>query len=174
MKKYFSYFLLALMFAACKKNDVTTLAAETKLNTAYGSDSLQKMDIYLPAGRTTTSTKVIILIHGGAWSSGDKADFTSYIDTLKRRLPSYAVFNINYRLASAGVNNFPTQEMDVKSAVEFIYNKSNDFQVSQTIVLLGASAGGHLALLQGYKYTSPVKVKAIVDFFWPDRYGRSV
>jgi acetyl esterase/lipase len=33
--------------------------------------------------------------------------------------------------------------------------------------LLGASAGGHLALLQGYKHTSPVKVKAIVDFFGP-------
>ena len=167
MKKYFPLFLLVLTFVACRKNDVTTLAADTKLNTAYGSDSLQKMDIYLPAGRTTTSTKVIILIHGGAWSSGDKADFTAYIDTLKKRLPSYAVFNINYRLASVGVNNFPTQEMDVKSAVEFIYNKSNEYHVSQTIVLLGASAGGHLALLQGYKNTSPVKVKAIVDFFGP-------
>src|SRR5690606_12993428 len=34
-------------------------------------------------------------------------------------------------------------------------------------VYLGASAGGHLALLQGYKHTTPVMPKAIVSFFGP-------
>ena len=33
--------------------------------------------------------------------------------------------------------------------------------------MIGASAGAHLALLQAYKYPSPVKVKAVVDFFAP-------
>ena len=33
--------------------------------------------------------------------------------------------------------------------------------------MLGASAGAHLSLLQSYKYTSPVKIKAVVDFFGP-------
>jgi dipeptidyl aminopeptidase/acylaminoacyl peptidase len=33
-------------------------------------------------------------------------------------------------------------------------------------VLLGVSAGGHLALLQGYKYNDP-KIAAIIDFFGP-------
>ena len=33
--------------------------------------------------------------------------------------------------------------------------------------MLGASAGGHLALLQGFKDSVPVKVKAIVDFYGP-------
>ena len=33
--------------------------------------------------------------------------------------------------------------------------------------MLGASAGGHLSLLQAYKYSSPVKIKAVVDFFGP-------
>ncbi len=107
------------------------------------------------------------MIHGGAWSSGDKADFTAFVDTMKRRLPGYAVFNINYRLAAGTSNLFPTQENDVKSAVDFIYSKRNEYLISDKYVLLGASAGAHLALLQAYKYNSPVKVKAVVDFFGP-------
>jgi acetyl esterase/lipase len=67
----------------------------------------------LPAGRKTTTTKVIIYIHGGGWSGGDKTEMTPYVDTLKR-MPDWAVFNINYRLATGAPNLFPTQEMDVK------------------------------------------------------------
>ena len=39
--------------------------------------------------------------------------------------------------------------------------------ISDKFVLLGASAGGHLSLLHAYKYTTPVKIKAVVDFFGP-------
>ena len=140
---------------------------QTYLNVLYGTDAQQKMDVYLPAGRNTSNTKSIILIHGGAWSSGDKADFTAYVDTLKKRQPDYAIFNINYRLATVTGNFFPAQENDVKAAFDFIVSKTSEYKISQKMVLLGASAGAHLALLQGYKYTLPVKVKAIVDFFGP-------
>jgi acetyl esterase/lipase len=143
------------------------VTAQTYLNVVYGTDAQQKMNVYLPAGRNTSSTKSIILIHGGAWSSGDKADFTAYVDTLKKRQPDYAIFNINYRLATITGNFFPAQENDVKAAFDFIVSKTSEYKISQKMVLLGASAGAHLALLQGYKYTSPVKAKAIVDFFGP-------
>jgi acetyl esterase/lipase len=125
------------------------------------------MDIYLPAGRSSSSTKVIILVHGGGWSTGDKTDFNGYVDTLKKRLPGYAIFNINYRLATGVPNLFPAQENDVKAAIEFIYSKRADYAISDKFVLLGASAGAHLSLLQAYKYNSPVKVKAVVDLFGP-------
>lgn len=164
-----------LFFAvSCTKDDsgsggggTTTVAAKTMLNESYGTDPMQKMDIYLPANRSVTSTKVLILIHGGGWTQGDKADFNMSIDTLKKRLPDYAIFNLNYRLASIGVNLFPTQELDVKAAIEFIYGNRSTYLVSDKFVLLGASAGAHLSLLHAYKYASPVKVKAVVDFFGP-------
>jgi acetyl esterase/lipase len=131
------------------------------------------MDVYLPANRSTASTKVLVMIHGGAWSSGDKADFSVLTngmvitDTMKNRLPDYAIFNINYRLSTGAANLFPTQENDVKSALQFIFDKSADYVISNKYVLVGASAGAHLAMLQGYKYTAPVKPKAIVSFFGP-------
>ena len=78
-----------------------------------------------------------------------------------------AVFNINYRLATGAPNLFPTQEMDVKKAIEFIYSKRSEYGISDKFVLLGASAGGHLSCLYAYKYNTPVKIKAVVDFFGP-------
>ncbi len=160
-----------LFLVSCKKDDTTTggdpIAAKTILNVSYGTDPLQKMDIYLPANRSVTSTKVIIMVHGGGWIQGDKSDFTTMVDTLKKRLPGYAIFNINYRLAAWPANIFPTQELDVKAATEFIYGNRSTYLVGDKFVMLGASAGGHLSLLQAYKYSSPVKVKAVVDFFGP-------
>lgn len=169
---------LLIVLASCSKSDSggggTTppppapLAAKTIMDTSYGGDARQKMDIYLPAGRTTTATKVLILIHGGGWTGGDKSDFAALIDTFKQRLPGYAIFNINYRLAALPATNpFPTQELDVKSAVEFINGGRSAYQVGDKFVLLGTSAGGHLSLLQAYKHRSPVKIKAVVDFFGP-------
>jgi len=138
----------------------------TMLNVSYGTNSQQKMDVYLPATRSTTTTKVMIMIHGGAWNSGDKTDFNEYVDSLKKREPTYAIFNINYRLANVS-DLFPAQELDVRAAVDFIYNKRQEYKISDKFVLVGASAGAHLALLQGYKYSTPVKPKAIIDFFGP-------
>ena len=89
------------------------------------------------------------------------------MDTLKKRLPDYAIFNINYRLSANPSNLFPTQEQDVKAAVQFIYGKATEYKISDKYVLMGASAGAHLAMLQGYKYNAPIKAKAVVSFFGP-------
>ncbi len=141
------------------------LNATTFLNIAYGTDTAQRMDIHLPGNHPHLS-KAIILIHGGAWNSGDKSNFAYYIDTFKKRLPGYAIFNINYRLVS-DKNIFPTQENDVKSAMDFIIANAEEYGIDKhELVLLGASAGAHLALLQAYKYPYP-KIKTVIDFFGP-------
>jgi acetyl esterase/lipase len=159
--------IIGLLFS-CNKDDEggDDNGAVTMTNVSYGASSQQAMDVHLPAGRSSASTKVMIMIHGGAWNAGDKADFNAYVDSMKAREPSYAIFNINYRLASPP-NLFPAQEQDIKAAVEFIFNNRDEYRISDKFVLVGASAGGHLALLQGYKHTSPVKPKAIIDFFGP-------
>lgn len=158
---------MVTVISACKKDEGSQQDLPvTMLDVSYGTNAQQKMDVYLPATRNTTSTKVIIMIHGGGWNTGDKADFNEYVDSLKKREPSYAIFNINYRLANTP-DLFPAQEQDVKAAVEFIYNKRQEYLVSDKFALIGASAGAHLALLQSYKYSTPVKPKAIIDFFGP-------
>lgn len=171
MKKlFFVLFATATFFCtSCTEGDEpgSDVNAAILSNVAYGPGTLQKADIYLPANRSTASTKVLFMIHGGAWSIGDKADFNAFVDTLKRRMPGYAVVNINYRLVDGNNNLFPAQENDIKAAVEFIYSKRNEYSISDKFVMLGASAGAHLAMLHSYKYNSPVRIKAVVDFFGP-------
>ena len=88
----FSSLLLTVVLSvsiltSCDKNDTPplNLNAETKINVSYGADTQQKMDIYLPANRNASETKVMVMIHGGGWVEGDKADFTQFVDTLKNR-----------------------------------------------------------------------------------------
>jgi len=170
--KHCLFLFITIGFISCSKensndNGATTVTAKTMLNVAYGSNAAQMMDVYLPANRNTSITKVMVLIHGGGWTTGDKNDplFLPTVDTLKRRLPGYAIFNINYRLSATPNFLFPAQEMDVKAAVEFIFAKRNEYGISDQFVLAGASAGAHLAMLQAYKYISPVKAKAVVSLF---------
>ena len=161
-----------LLFSSCVKPVETVKnshPAETFLNVAYGTDSKQKMDIYLPANRNADSTGLIVAIHGGGWNEGDKADFTQYVKELQKLLPGYAFANINYRLFDLGTggNKFPTQENDVKEAVNFLRSKSAEYGISKDFFLLGASAGAHLALLHGYKHNTFGDIKAIISFFGP-------
>lgn len=159
------------LFTACNRAEQPVEAlpvakAHTVTNVSYGKDSLQRMDVYLPAGRSSSTTPSLILIHGGGWNGGSKAEFVPYLDTLKRRLPDYALFNLDYRLVANG-HLFPAQELDVKVAVEQIAAKAGEYNIHpDKLVLLGFSAGGHLSLLQGYKYQAP-QIKAVVDFFGP-------
>ncbi len=160
------------MFTSCVKPVETGnngIPPETLINIAYGADPKQKMDIYLPAHRNVDSTELIILIHGGGWNEGDKTDFTPYVKDLQKRLPGYAFANINYRLFDLGTgsNKFPAQENDVKASIDFLKSKSAEYKISKEIILLGASAGGHLVLLHGYKNNTAGDVKAIVSFFGP-------
>jgi acetyl esterase/lipase len=171
MKKLFPVFFLSLFFVACQKESSDTAQQKqekTLLNVSYGSDTAQRMDVYLPANRTDTATKVLVLVHGGAWTTGDKTDFNVYIPVFKERLPDYAIFNINYRLAQLpSTHVFPTQEDDVKAAFNAILSKAVEYGFNKDkLAVLGASAGAHLALLQSYK-NSTTQVKAVVDMFGP-------
>lgn len=167
MRIVFICLLSAISFFSCKKKDKDAVAEQTLLNVKYGTDVKQSMDVYLPSGRSAASTPVLILIHGGGWVEGNRTDLNAFVDTLKRRAPQYAIFNISYRLAANGQNLFPSQEEDVKAAVEFIYSKRDEYKISDRFGLMGASAGAHLALLHAYKYITPVKAKAVISFFGP-------
>ena len=166
--KSFALIFIIVGLVACKKNNSVqqSLPAQVEMDVSYGDDAAQKMDIYLPAGRSTDTTRLMVLVHGGGWNAGDKSEFTPYLVSLRLKFPNYAIANINYRLATIASNHFPTQEIDMKSAVDYLVRNSGSYHISQKIVLVGASAGAHMALLQAYKYSSP-EIKAVVDFFGP-------
>lgn len=127
-------------------------------NIEYGTHSHQKLDLGLPAGRTT-ATPLIIVIHGGGWSQGDKNELTWLLNGMKLR--GFAVANINYRLTLNQPDNFKMQLDDVDSAIQFTSRLAGTHSFNnQKIYLIGHSAGGHLSLSYAYTRNVPGKVKA--------------
>lgn len=158
MKIKFLFFgLITLIVFSCNSDETINqnLEAKTLLNVNYGNNVQQKFDLYLPANRTQ-NTKTLILVHGGGWTSGDKADMNYAVDIVKQYLPEYAIANINYRLATTGNPAFPMQIDDIESVITKL--KTEDYQISDDFGFIGVSAGAHLSMLYSYAYNSDIKV----------------
>ena len=167
-KKLLQYFLISFIIfssiTSCEKTGTTfgppgvlivppsqTLPEISLYNVSYGSDPLQSLNIHLPQGRDILSTPLLIMVHAGQWSSGDKSDMNGYHSWLKAQLPGWAFASINYRLVQPSSNKFPTQEQDVEAAINFLVNIADSFKISRKFAVLGESAGGQLALLVANK-----------------------
>ena len=164
-------FISSILLFSCsidQEKDSDLLPALEISNASYGSDARQKMDVYLPAGRSVKETPVLIYIHGGAWIDGDKSEFLQVKPLVEQIFPGYAMISFNYRLYDfvSKQNRFPAQEEDVKAALLYIRSKLAEWNLSDKIILSGASAGGHLALLHGLKNRES-DIKGLIAFFPP-------
>ena len=148
------------------KNDSIYRPSEAILNVSYGEDKQQIYDIYLPENRNT-STKVLILIHGGGWVSGDKEDMIPFKNYIKIQFPEYAIVNINYRLASKDNPPFPMQLNDISKLITHLKNNKDTYLISDDIGFIGVSAGGHLALLWSYQKDIDHQTKMVCSIVGP-------
>ena len=125
------------------------------------------MDIYLPAGRTK-NTRLIVMIHGGGWQAGDKNEFNYYKNLIRQKWPEAAIANVNYRLAS-NVNNIHHNQImsDISAAVQFLISNKISFAVSDTLAMVGESAGAHLSMLYTYAYNTNNYVKCVGSLYGP-------
>jgi acetyl esterase/lipase len=175
MKTKFVFLILLfwILFSCDSKNDTTSkiepFVAETKLNVSYGSDSQQVFDLYLPANRTESKTKTLILVHGGGWIEGDKADMNYLIPFIQKNLPDYAIANMNYKLASKGVYAFPMQINDLNTV--FTNLKNSNYSISDNFGFIGTSAGGHLSLLYSYTNNPNNNIKMVASIVGPTNFS---
>lgn len=166
---------MLLLAGACSKDEPaapqgpsTPLVEQAFTNVPYGNDPEQVYDIYLPAGRSTAKTKVVVLIHGGGWIQGDKADMDFVVDYLRLTHPDHAVVNINYVLADSGVTKaFPRQFLDLAAVLDQVQAQQYQLQVKPEFALVGASAGAHIALMYDYVYDTQDRVKLVADVVGP-------
>ncbi|WP_100613042.1 alpha/beta hydrolase [Confluentibacter lentus] len=166
--KYIFFFFVIYNCSSEKTNDDTLNPPKyyEELNITYGNDENQKFDIYLPANRTT-STKTIILVHGGGWSSGDKSDMNPIKDLIRQDLPNLAIVNINYRLADANNSPYPMQIEDITSIINYLKEKKATYTISEYFGFIGVSAGGHLSLLWSYAFDDFNDIKMVCSIVGP-------
>lgn len=103
-------------------------------------------DLYLPE-RVTPETPVVLTIHGGGWSAGDRYSWSGVAEFFCRELGCVS-FNIEYRLASAA-NRWPACGDDCLKAANWLFTDAFRERAGfspKKIYICGGSAGGHLTL----------------------------
>lgn len=136
-----------------------------------------KMDMYYPTSYEN-SLPVVVYVHGGGWTGGDKTKGAGYrfIPALLDR--GYLLVAVNYRLAPE--YKFPAHIEDVKCAVRHLREEAETYNLDPNrIGAIGGSAGGHLVALLGVTDESAgmegdggyldksSRVQAVVDMFGP-------
>ncbi|GAA0877611.1 hypothetical protein GCM10009119_05790 [Algoriphagus jejuensis] len=165
---YLFLFASLILFSCGEDSEPKILAPLQILDQSYGTHLQQNMDVYLPAGRSPEKTPLLIYLHGGGWIDGDKSEFLQFKPLIEQEFPHYAFISLNYRLFDfvSESNGIVEQEQDVIAAFDYIESQLADWNISDEMVISGASAGGHLALLHAYKNNSS-DLKAAVAFFPP-------
>ncbi|MEA3486934.1 MAG: alpha/beta hydrolase [Thermodesulfobacteriota bacterium] len=107
---------------------------------------LQSLDIYSPQQKTPQQKTVVIFIHGGGWTTGDKGQ-KAHIAKKDFFVRNNIVFvSINYRMAPQ--YSFPAYPQDVAAAISYVIDNIDKYGGNPNDVFLsGHSAGGHLAAL---------------------------
>ena len=135
---------------------------------SYGDHVKQKIDFY-----PGSSDKVLVWIHGGGWIFSGKRE-TRWIRRLERYFKvneELNIFSIGYRY---GRNTAPQAADDTLCAYQLISEEIKKRGLSEDdVTLMGLSAGGHLALLTGFKNSgdsnfsckASIVPKAIINFF---------
>lgn len=128
-----------------------------------------RMDFYV-SPKAAKPLPIVINIHGGGWNHGEKESQTGFGSFFKN---GFAVANVEYRLVDKAVA--PGAIEDVRCALIYIVKNAKELNIdSSKIVIMGGSAGGHLALMAGLlgynpifdgncKHTETIKVAAIIN-----------
>ena len=158
--------------------------AQEKLNSEYkyGLDPAQEVDFYPLLGKP--QAPLVVFVHGGGWVIGDKAIGTRNKPAFYHQL-GFAFASVNYRLLSKSSSRenqalSPNdQASDVAAAVGYLRNKAAQLGFdSNNIVLMGHSAGAHLAALvsanPSYLETAGVPMSAVKGVILLDGAGYDV
>lgn len=143
--------------------------AEFRPDIEYGraGDVSLLLDAHIPD--TPGPHPIAILIHGGGWSRGDKriaaegdnSDISPWFGAFSEA--GFTWFSINYRLAPAHL--WPACLEDVQTAIRWVKAHAAEYKGDpKRIVLVGHSAGGHLAALAAVRAEADTRVQAVVGY----------
>jgi acetyl esterase/lipase len=102
-----------------------------------------RFDHYRPL-RATGPAPVVVVVHGGAWMTGDPSQAAG--NALHFARHGIATVSLSYRLAPA--HRFPAPVDDIRHGLRWVRTHAAELGIDpDRMTLLGLSAGAHLALM---------------------------
>ena len=138
-------------FAPAASGDNLTVYRDIPYDHVAGVDpNLLSLDIYAPKSETAAASDlspVLVMIHGGAWQIGDKANpDIGYRKAATFVSNGFVYVTINYRLSPSV--RYLTQAGDVAKALAWVAQSISHYSGDPgRIYIMGHSAGAHLAAL---------------------------
>lgn len=117
---------------------------ERTADLAYGPESRQQLDVYVPDAPAAEPRTVIVFIHGGSWETGSKGAYRFVGSSLAEQ--GFIAVLPSYRLSPAV--RFPVFVEDAAQAVAWTLRNIDRYGGNpQRVFVMGHSAGAHIALL---------------------------
>lgn len=131
---------------------------------SYGEEDANKFDLYLPADNTKGTYGLVVYLHAGGFTSGDKSGDAGILQWLCSK--GYVAAGINYTLFSEEHPdaNVYTQSVEIRDSIPYVLAEAEQRGYSiDRMAVSGGSAGHTLAMLYAYRdaVVSPVPVKLV-------------
>lgn len=112
------------------------------------------LDIYRPPpARSSHSSPVLVNVHGGGFVEGTRRRGAANMRHYAQQ--GWTVISIDYRLARPGRPTWNLATHDVRCALAWIAKRAGPLNIDvDRLTLIGASAGGHLAMAAAYSIVS--------------------
>jgi acetyl esterase/lipase len=141
-------FVIAAMTVSCVADDGDA-GRVSRTNGQYGEAPHQQYTLVTSNEVERTDGErapLAVFIHGGGWTVGSRHDMKDVAALDRLIADGWAVASIDYTLAGP----HPAQIDDVRRAVRHLRENRAELGLdTRSLILLGFSAGGHLALLAG-------------------------
>jgi acetyl esterase/lipase len=129
---------------------------------AHRGDLELGLDFFRARGRRDKAP-CVLLIHGGGWDGGSRADFRDL--NLFLASQGYAVASMGYRLSPRF--KYPAPVDDARSALAWLKTHAGELGIDpERLVLAGRSAGGQIAMQTAYLDRDP-SVRGVLAFYAP-------
>lgn len=142
---------------------------------AYGDGDANKFDLYVPTNGGKESYGLVVYLHAGGFTSGDKAGDAEMLAWLCSK--GYVAAGINYTLRTdSNDKSVFSQSMEIKEAMPKVVEEAERLGYHiDSMAISGGSAGGTLAMLYAYRDAadSPVPVKMMFEAVGPSSFYRS-
>ncbi|MBA9079245.1 MULTISPECIES: alpha/beta hydrolase family protein [Rufibacter] len=120
-------------------------APTTGVKIQYGPDSLQFGELRVPA-TGQGPFPVVVVIHGGCWLSQYNYAYMNHLSAALTKA-GYATWNVEFRRVGNLGGGWPGTFLDVGKAIDYVPALAKNYPLNKKqVVVLGHSAGGHLAL----------------------------